>query len=143
MLGVAQLSSDTLLPTFEGLSGCKICHGAYLACTAKASPLAGSADGMLHTAGASRPHLAASQDFSGSGINSKAYVSVLGLLTALWTLTGYDAPAHLIEETRSGDTTAGWPALYAVVASAITGLMYLLALTLCLPVRYQLSTHAS
>ena len=140
---MGQLSSDVLLPTFEGLSGCKICHGAYLACTAKASSLARPADSMLHTAGESKSSLAASQDFSNSGINSKAYVSVSGLLTALWTLTGYDAPAHLIEETRSGDTTAGWPALYAVVASAITGLMYLLALTLCLPVRCQLSTYAS
>ena len=32
-----------------------------------------------------------------SGIASPMYVALLGLLTACWSLTGYDAAAHLIE----------------------------------------------
>ena len=41
-----------------------------------------------------------------SGFNSKWYVFFLGLLMAQYTFTGYDASAHMSEETRSPDLAA-------------------------------------
>ncbi|KAL0046843.1 hypothetical protein WJX82_011289 [Trebouxia sp. C0006] len=64
-----------------------------------------------------------------SGITSPGYICLLGLLTACWSFTGYDSAAHLIEETISGDLTAGWPMLYAIITSFTVGLLYLLSLT--------------
>ena len=64
-----------------------------------------------------------------SGITSPVLVVVLGLLTACWSFTGYDAAAHLIEETVAADATAGWPMLYAISLSFAIGLSYLLVLT--------------
>ncbi len=47
---------------------------------------------------------------------------------------GYDSVAHMMEETKSADTTAGKPMPYTLVASFVIGLVYLLALTLCIQV---------
>ena len=74
------------------------------------------------------------QPNAGSGITNKVYVCLLGLLTACWSFTGYDASAHLIEETIAADATAGWPILYAIGTSFIIGLVYLLSLTACIQV---------
>ncbi|KAL0024345.1 hypothetical protein WJX79_001112 [Trebouxia sp. C0005] len=64
-----------------------------------------------------------------SGITHPVYICLLGLLTACWSFTGYDSAAHLIEETISGDLTAGWPMLYAIMTSFTVGLLYLASLT--------------
>ncbi|KAL0018124.1 hypothetical protein WJX77_006203 [Trebouxia sp. C0004] len=69
---------------------------------------------------------------AGAGITNNIYIFVLGLLTACWSFTGYDASAHLIEETMAADATAGWPILYAIGASFVIGLVYLLSLTVCI-----------
>lgn len=88
------------------------------------------------------PHTAVLQDLSGSGIVSTPYVCLLGLLTACWSLIGYDAAAHLTEETKSADQTAGWPMIYAIGASFLTGLIYLVVLTVCLQVSTQPHRHS-
>ena len=75
------------------------------------------------------------QPNAASGITSPVYVCVLGLLTACWSFTGYDAAAHLIEETVAADATAGWPMLYAISISFAIGLSYLLVLTVSIQVR--------
>ena len=67
-------------------------------------------------------------------ITSNMYIFLLGLLTACWSFTGYDASAHLIEETTAADATAGWPILYAIGTSFAIGLVYLLFLTVCIQV---------
>ena len=69
------------------------------------------------------------QPNAASGIANPAYIVVLGLLTACWSFTGYDAAAHLIEETIAADATAGWPMLYAISISFAVGLSYILVLT--------------
>ena len=78
--------------------------------------------------------LAPLQNNPESGISSNVYICSLGLLTAVWSLVGYDSTAHMIEETKQADTTAGWPMLYAIGLAAVSGLPFLLALTLCLQV---------
>ncbi len=55
---------------------------------------------------------------------------LLGLLQAQWTFTGYDASAHLAEETVDPRRRAPWGIVNSVVVSAIAGYLLLLALTL-------------
>src|SRR6202000_1078641 len=54
------------------------------------------------------PHQAASFVFvhfvNNTGWGSSFYVALLGLLLAQYTFTGYDASAHMTEETRDGAT---------------------------------------
>ena len=40
----------------------------------------------------------------------------------------------MIEETKEADAVAGWPMPYAVALSGISGLPFLIALTLCIQV---------
>lgn len=71
-----------------------------------------------------------------SGIKSNTYVVLVGLAAASWPLMGYDAAAHLIEETKSADTVAGRPMPWTVALSVISGLIYILALGLCIQVSF-------
>lgn len=74
------------------------------------------------------------QSAPSSGVTSKVYVALIGLSAASWPLMGYDSVANLIEETKSADTTAGKPMPYTLVACFAIGLVYLVALTLCIQV---------
>ena len=47
---------------------------------------------------------------------------------------GYDSVAHLIEETKSADAVAGRPIPWAIGGSFLTGLVYILTLTVCIQV---------
>lgn len=66
---------------------------------------------------------------------------MLGLLPAAWGLLGYDSTAHMIEETKEADATAGWPMPYAVGIAAVSGLPYIFALTLCVQVALQATMY--
>jgi amino acid transporter len=55
---------------------------------------------------------------------------LLGLLQAQWTLTGYDASAHVTEETLDPRRNAPWGLFNAVWISAVVGYALLLAVTL-------------
>jgi len=60
-------------------------------------------------------------------------VFVLALLQAQWTYTGYDASAHVAEETKMARKNAAWGIVLAVAVSAVAGYALLLALTWCIP----------
>jgi len=55
---------------------------------------------------------------------------LLGLLQAQWTYTGYDASAHITEETVDPSRNAPWGLFNAVAVSAVFGYVMLLAVTL-------------
>lgn len=55
---------------------------------------------------------------------------VLGLLQAQWTYTGYDASAHMAEETVMARLNSAWGVFLSVVVSAMAGYVLLLMLTL-------------
>jgi len=74
------------------------------------------------------------QSASSYGITSDVYTFLIGLSAASWPLMGYDAVAHMIEETKSADTTAGKPMPYTLLTCFAIGMVYLLALTLCIQV---------
>jgi amino acid transporter len=62
--------------------------------------------------------------------NGGGYEFSVGLLLACWTFTGYDASAHLSEETHDPTRNAPWGMVLAVAVSGVAGYALLLAVTL-------------
>jgi amino acid transporter len=62
-----------------------------------------------------------------------ALAFVLGLLQAQWTYTGYDASAHVAEETILARLNSAWGVFLSVAVSAVVGYGMLLILTLHVP----------
>ncbi len=62
-----------------------------------------------------------------------AFVFVLGLLQAQWTYTGYDASAHVAEETVMARKNSAWGVFLSVAVSAVVGYVLLMILTWCIP----------
>jgi amino acid transporter len=58
------------------------------------------------------------------------FAFLLGLLQAQWTFTGYDASAHVAEETVDPRRRAPWGIVSSVIISAAVGYLLLLTLTL-------------
>jgi len=73
--------------------------------------------------------------FSGSNFSSLAFWFVfgIGLLMAQYTYTGYDASAHMSEETRKASRAAAWGVVMSVVMSVIFGFILLVAVTFAVP----------
>jgi len=62
-----------------------------------------------------------------------ALTFMLGLLQAQWTYTGYDASAHMAEETFLARMNTAWGVFLSVAVSAVVGYVALLALTNSIP----------
>ena len=58
---------------------------------------------------------------------------VLSLLQAQWTYTGYDASAHMAEETVMARLNTAWGVFLSVAVSAVVGLVLLVMLTWAIP----------
>jgi amino acid transporter len=56
------------------------------------------------------------------------YVALIGLLNGQYTLTGYDASAHMSEETHDAATSAPRGIVFSVVVSVIMGFILLVAM---------------
>ncbi|MBV9230972.1 MAG: amino acid permease, partial [Chloroflexi bacterium] len=61
------------------------------------------------------------------------YAFLLGLLLAQYTYTGYDASAHMTEETVGAETRAPWGVVMSVVVSAFAGYAVLMGLLSAAP----------
>jgi amino acid transporter len=61
------------------------------------------------------------------------YAFLLSLLLAQYTYTGYDASAHMTEETIGAETRAPWGVVMSVVVSAIAGYALLMGLVAAAP----------
>ncbi len=68
--------------------------------------------------------------FTGVGF---AYVFCLGLILSAYTITGYDASAHMSEETRQASRSAAIGMVMSVVASVFFGFILLVAVTFAVP----------
>ncbi|MGQ0573301.1 MAG: amino acid permease [Pseudonocardia sp.] len=84
-------------------------------------------------------HQSASYVF-GETVNTSGYpaglfwlVFGLGLLMAQYTITGYDASAHMSEETRLASRAAAWGMVMSVVVSVVFGFVLLVAVTFAVP----------
>jgi amino acid transporter len=88
------------------------------------------------------------QDVGGSWNNNLGFVNLqygpaisyplilaffFSLLQANWTYTGYDASAHVAEETIGARIASAWGIFLSVAVSAVVGFVFLLALTTHLP----------
>jgi amino acid transporter len=69
----------------------------------------------------------------GSGGFSSVYVFCLGLILSAYTITGYDASAHMSEETRQASRSAAIGMVMSVVASVFFGFILLVAITFAVP----------
>lgn len=71
---------------------------------------------------------------SGRAANQPYWWSfALGLLQAHWTFTGFDASAHMAEETKDPRRQAPWGIVLSVAVAGIFGYALLLMLTLAIP----------
>jgi amino acid transporter len=68
--------------------------------------------------------------FTGVGFG---YVFALGLIMSAYTITAYDASAHMSEETRQASRAAAIGMVMSVVASVFFGFVLLVAVTFAVP----------
>ncbi len=68
-----------------------------------------------------------------SGFHISPYVFFIGLLMAQYTFTGYDASAHMSEETINADIAAPRGIVSSIVVSLIAGWILILAIAFVLP----------
>ena len=72
-------------------------------------------------------------DNSGFTAVGFGYVFCIGLIMSAYTITGYDASAHMSEETRQASRAAAVGMVMAVVASVFFGFILLVAITFAVP----------
>eukprot|EP00897_Mesotaenium_endlicherianum_P009494 jgi/Mesen1/8573/ME000497S07976 len=65
------------------------------------------------------------------GISSTPYLLLVGLLFAQYTLVGFDASAHMSEETKSADWRGAWAMVVSIVAASVVGFLFSISLLLC------------
>ncbi|HLQ62764.1 MAG TPA: amino acid permease [Candidatus Acidoferrales bacterium] len=73
------------------------------------------------------------QSYNNSGFGSPIYAFLVGLLLAQWTFTGYDASAHVTEETVNPARRAPWGIVNSIFWSWVFGYIMLIALTVAIP----------
>jgi amino acid permease (GABA permease) len=66
---------------------------------------------------------------NGSGWGSKIYVLMLGLLLAQYTFTGYDASAHMTEETKDASRSGPRGIITSILVSLFAGWLLLIGVT--------------
>jgi amino acid permease (GABA permease) len=64
-----------------------------------------------------------------TGFSSSFYVVLIGLLLAQYTFTGFDASAHMTEETRSADVAGPRGIVMSIVVSLVAGWALLIGVT--------------
>src|SRR5258707_596633 len=69
------------------------------------------------------------------------FVLLLGLLQAQYTFTGYDASAHMSEETQNASRSAARGVIGSIVVSAVFG--YILALAVTVAIQDQAATTSA
>jgi len=78
-----------------------------------------------------------------TGWHSTLYVLLLGLLLAQYTFTGYDASAHMTEETRGADRSGPRGIVMSILVSLIAGWVLLIGITFAIQEQhYTLYTSA-
>ena len=82
--------------------------------------------------------------FSGHGWSSPIFwmVFAIGAIgMAQYTLTGYDASAHMSEETHKASRGAAVGMIWSVIISVIAGFLLLTAIAFAIPSKTQVQTH--
>ncbi|SEM24321.1 amino acid permease [Streptacidiphilus jiangxiensis] len=66
---------------------------------------------------------------NGTGWSSSLYVAALGLLLAQYTFTGYDASAHMTEETKDAARSGPKGIVMSILVSLVAGWVLLIGIT--------------
>ncbi|RUP44900.1 amino acid/polyamine transporter I, partial [Jimgerdemannia flammicorona] len=66
-----------------------------------------------------------------TGFENGGYAFLLGLLQSQYTLSGYDAAAHMSEETKQAQKGSPFGILVSIASATIVGWAFLLAVTFC------------
>jgi len=119
IVGVILIGGGVVIATVLGIEYTAASHFASVA--AHVTPL--NAAGTLYTP---------NQAFNPTGFPIW-YAFLLGLLLAQYTYTGYDASAHMTEETVGAATRAPWGVVMSVVVSAVAGYAVLMGLVAAVP----------
>ncbi|KAI8093704.1 amino acid/polyamine transporter I [Halteromyces radiatus] len=69
------------------------------------------------------------QFYNGSGFSNNGYAFLLVILQSQYTLSGYDSAAHMSEETKNSQKGSPYGILNAVISNAISGLVFLIAVS--------------
>jgi amino acid transporter len=69
------------------------------------------------------------QFYNGSGFGSNGSAFLLVILQSQYTLSGYDSAAHMSEETKNSQSGSPFGILVSVAANAISGLVFLVAIS--------------
>lgn len=69
-----------------------------------------------------------------TGVSSKPYAVILSFLVSQYSLYGYDAAAHLTEETKGADKNGPIAILSSIGIISVFGWAYILALTFSIQV---------
>ena len=117
--GVILIGGGVVLAAILGFQFTAASH--FATSVAHAAPL--NSAGALYTP---------NQSFNATGFPIW-YAFLLGLLLAQYTYTGYDASAHMTEETVGAATRAPWGVVMSVVVSAFAGYAVLMGLTAAVP----------
>ena len=72
---------------------------------------------------------------TGLGDNHFGYVILIGLLSSLFSFSGYEAGAHMAEETRNASLSSALGLLATTVVTALVGLLYILGCIYSIPKR--------
>ncbi len=72
------------------------------------------------------------QAVNSNGRSWYPWAFVLGLLQAQWTYTGFDASAHMAEETEDPRRRAPWGIVLSVFVSGLVGYLLVISLTLAI-----------
>lgn len=67
------------------------------------------------------------------GIHSRPYIFLIGLLMSQWTIMGYDASIHVVEETIDAEYAGSYAIIGAVCCCSGLGLVLLVCLLLAMP----------
>ncbi|KAG0748619.1 hypothetical protein G6F62_002227 [Rhizopus arrhizus] len=77
-----------------------------------------------------------------TGWSSSAYVVVIGILQAQFTLTGYDSSAHMSEETKNAEISGPVGMVMAVLVSSIMGFCFIISFLFCIQ-DFEATVHSS
>jgi amino acid transporter len=62
--------------------------------------------------------------YNTTGMNNMVYVYLIGLLTTLYGMSGYEAASQVSEETQNAQVSAPKGIVNGVIAAIITGLVF-------------------
>ena len=66
-----------------------------------------------------------------AGFKNKAYVVVVGMNAGLCVWSGYDAPAHMAEETTNAASTSARAIVYTILFGGLVGIPLMIVMLLC------------